>query len=51
MAETRKNKAQGNDAYTALLGLAVLTLAATVGVVCYYGQILHNSIFFKVTGY
>ena len=50
MAETRKDKAQGNNAYTALLGLAVLALATTVGVVCYYGQFLHDSIF-KVTGY
>ena len=33
------------DIYTALLGLAMLILAATVGLVCYLGQQRYESIF------
>lgn len=45
MAETRKGKAQENNAYTALLGLAALALAVAAGVVCYHGQTFYGSIF------
>ena len=50
MAESRKGKAQGSNAYTALLGLAAVALAVTVGVATYYAQTLHESMF-TVTGY
>ena len=50
MAEARKSKGRENNAYTALLGLAVLALATAVGVVCYYGHNFCDSIF-KISGY
>jgi hypothetical protein len=49
MAEPRKVKAQGSNAYTALLGMAALALAVASGVAAYYSQIVHESLF-KVTG-
>ena len=44
-------KAVGGDEsniYTALLGLALLVVAATVAIVCFYGQSRFGSIFTSV---
>jgi len=50
--EEKKIKVQrggGNDAYTAVLGLAVLTLGATVALVCIYAQQMWGTIFTVVS--
>lgn len=51
MAEARKNAGNvrrvddSSDVYTAVLGLALLTLLGTIGWVCYSGWQMYGSIF------
>jgi hypothetical protein len=53
MAETRQAKVRKvrgeSDVYTALLGLALLTLLATLGLMCWSGWQMFGRIFTVVT--